>query len=541
MILIASGAYLEGEFVSEVGLLPPSFLPIGNRRLYEYQVDFIRSNQKENDEVFLSVPSSYKLEDYDRKKLKSLDVTVLQVPDELTLGESILYSWSSTAKTYTSLKILHGDTLFQNLVVPLGDVISIHKNLGYYRRAILNETDGLIKGINDDWSEDSKSVISGYFSFAKPLVLMRLLIQARNDFVEAISEYNKILPLKAVKSGTWLDFGHINSFFNSRTVITTQRAFNSLKINRRTVTKKSKSNPRKIVAESKWFEELPRRLRIYTPHLLSRIAEVDSEDEPYYELEYLQLLPLNDLFVFAKLNKSRWKNIFVGIHCFLEDMSKHKPEKITNQQLAMYDALYLEKTLARLKDYRAESGRDIDSKAVVLKDGTKLSLREIAENTQEYIKKCEQKDISIVHGDLCFSNILFDTRSESVKCIDPRGITPQNEPSIYGDKRYDLAKLYHSVIGMYDFIVAERYSIELEENGFSALNFPGRGDLIENVEKIFLAQIIELSDYEETEILAITIQLFLSMLPLHYESKSKQNAFLNNAIRLYEKLLERQR
>src|SRR5690606_40930853 len=43
---------------------------------------------------------------------------------------------------------------------------------------------------------------------------------------------------------------------------------------------------------------------------------------------------------------------------------------------------------------------------------------------------------SIMHGDFCFSNILFDSRSNRIKLIDPRGINANGEISIYGDQKY---------------------------------------------------------------------------------------------------------
>lgn len=55
MILITSAAYVDQEFVSEIGLIPPSFLPVQNRRLYELQVEMLRE-QDLNDDIHLSIP-----------------------------------------------------------------------------------------------------------------------------------------------------------------------------------------------------------------------------------------------------------------------------------------------------------------------------------------------------------------------------------------------------------------------------------------------------------------------------------------------------
>ncbi len=72
--------------------------------------------------------------------------------------------------------------------------------------------------------------------------------------------------------------------------------------------------------------------------------------------------------------------------------------------------------------------------------------------------KLLQKDnFSIVHGDLCFSNILFDIKTNILRLIDPRG--EFGEFDIYGDVRYDIAKLSHSVSGRYDFIINDLFQL----------------------------------------------------------------------------------
>lgn len=68
---------------------------------------------------------------------------------------------------------------------------------------------------------------------------------------------------------------------------------------------------------------------------------------------------------------------------------------------------------------------------------------------------------SVIHGDFCFSNILYDFRAEEVKTIDPRGMTPNGEQTIYGDIRYDVSKLSHSILGLYDWIIAGYYHMEI--------------------------------------------------------------------------------
>ena len=62
---------------------------------------------------------------------------------------------------------------------------------------------------------------------------------------------------------------------------------------------------------------------------------------------------------------------------------------------------------------------------------------------------------SVMHGDYCFSNILYDMRNHTIKLIDPRGFLNRERGfSFYGPYIYDYFKLAHSYIGKYDFIIS---------------------------------------------------------------------------------------
>ena len=72
-------------------------------------------------------------------------------------------------------------------------------------------------------------------------------------------------------------------------------------------------------------------------------------------------------------------------------------------------------------------------------------------------------ELTPIHGDFCFSNLLYDCKVRLVKMIDPRG--EFGVPGVFGDRRYDLAKLAHSYAGGYDFIVADQFSVEVDSEG----------------------------------------------------------------------------
>ncbi|WP_139790064.1 capsular biosynthesis protein [Halomonas sp. BC2] len=535
MILIASGAYLQGEFVTEVGLIPPSFLPLGNKRLYEHQVELLNNSVFDKDDIFISLPSSYNLDPVDAERLMDLGVNVLPVPDGLSLGDAVLYCWNAAAKHYSDLTILLGDTLFMDLSLASRDVISVHENRGFYKRSTLGDSTYELDKIHDDWSSSNEKVISGYFNFSNPLFLMKSIVEAKGDFIRGVVRYHQKFDLSVVSSGQWLDFGHINSYFQSRTAITTQRAFNDLKITSRTVHKASLSKSKKIFAEGAWFDNIPSSIRLYTPALLSLDSGLEDHKNASYKLEYLYLLPLSDLYVFGRLTTESWSAIFGSLLGMLQDFCGHSPcadNSISHEEI---NSFYLEKTMSRLDEYYLKKGGSIYEDEYSLASGEAVSLLQIAQRSSKYISPVSDRDVRLVHGDLCFSNLLFDSRVESIKCIDPRGLTPSGKISIYGDQRYDLAKLYHSVIGLYDFIIAGRYKIESYQ-GRRYISFPFDLSFEEVMGDLFNRVLLEKLGYSEKEILAISVHLFLSMLPLHSDRLDRQDAFILNAIRLFDKL-----
>jgi hypothetical protein len=210
MILITSAAYVTSDFVSEIGKIPPSFLPVGNKRLYKYQLDFFKDL---TGDIYLSIPSDYKMQKSDRDYLKSQNVHILHVPVGLTLGQSILYCWNATGKVYESLRILHGDTFFTDLKINGLDTISVDFNNGYYERAVVAEGRG-DKRIYTDLVGESESVISGYFSFSQPQVLFKGIIESNNDFIKGLAYYDQNIALKKVTQNGWLDLDILIVFFN---------------------------------------------------------------------------------------------------------------------------------------------------------------------------------------------------------------------------------------------------------------------------------------------------------------------------------------
>ncbi len=143
-------------------------------------------------------------------------------------------------------------------------------------------------------------------------------------------------------------------------------------------------------------------------------------------------------------------------------------------------------------------------------------------------------DIGILHGDFCLSNILFDFRRNSIKVVDPRGYVEPGQPCLFGDTRYDIGKLHHSIMGGYDFIIAGYYA--LDQTAPYALSLEvASAEAQSAIERHFRALICQDDVQRERIAAAISVLLFFSMLPLHAEDPRRQWAFLANGYRLYQR------
>ena len=148
----------------------------------------------------------------------------------------------------------------------------------------------------------------------------------------------------------------------------------------------------------------------------------------------------------------------------------------------------------------------------------------------------------LFHGDLCLSNILYDSRLNTFRAIDPRGILSSNQTgvvSLVASQVYDMMKLCHSFLGGYDFInygyiALSSYSISSSLDVAIDFSLPENVALVQNLASgLSFDGIHSLSDYYPS-----TILLFLSMLPLHSDSPEKQLTLLANSFKIYQDCLK---
>ena len=525
--LITSAAYLGQELAAEFGKIPPAFLPVGVSRLYDVQAARLGAGGP----IHLTIPESFVPQPFDQRRLQELDVILVPVPEGLLLGEAIVYAINSIDMPAGPVQILHGDTLIGEVPAGALDLIGVHDEGDDYSWAAVDVADGLATGLEviaaAEGRDDSRPVACGYFAFESSSRLVRAITRARGDFIEGLNLYARERPVQAVRIAQWNDFGHIQTYFRSRRVITTARSFNMLHIDATTV-RKSSGDVAKMQAEADWLDRLPAPLLPFSARLLETGS---ASGTAFYRTEYQYAPTLSELFVFCQVGRATWKNILRSCRDFLQTCTRYDGGGSGDAVLA---ELAVAKTQARLERYARETGFDIDRPTRL--DGRPLpSLRQIAQEVAQAIDLASGRPDTVMHGDFCFSNILYNSRAARISVIDPRGYVQDGQPSLFGDTRYDLAKLSHSIAGRYDHILAGRYELRRDASHAFALSFES------SAHHRWLRN--SLDEFEVDGLLAgsrgvraVTVGLFLSMLPLHADRPDRQAAFIANALRLYDEL-----
>lgn len=517
--IIASGTFLADGLSAELGMIPPCLVPLGNDHLLSFQYSSIC---KLVDRVFVSLPEGFDLQPIDQNRIESLGVEILYSDPTLKIGEAIANCVNSIGLYDHELMILYGDTIISGLEAFPSNAASIHRGWGEYRWAEL----GKIFGAKAEAYPDL--TLSGAFSFSSIPSLLRSIVRAKGDFLNAISLYNETLEIQLINSGDWFDFGHVQTYFQSTGILTTQRDFNFVQINKREVVKAS-HNSQKMKAEADWFKNIPSHMATFTPAFLGN-REFDGMSG--YATANTYLSTLANLAVFGNLKPTTWSNMLSACAEFLHECRNVIPPKPLNLRAAYF---FGDKTKTRIAKFlHSEAGSQMLSCKAI--DGQALPLiYEVLDVTDEIIHTADHGYECMVHGDFCFSNIFFDFRSTCIKVIDPRGELPDGTSSIFGLQSYDIAKLAHSIIGGYDLIMADYIKCDIVGDNMQMDSSFLETERWKKLEDVFADSEIA-SSFDMLQINAMVVHLFLSMLPLHADRQDRQAAMLAMAYKLYRKI-----
>lgn len=525
LVIINSGAYAHQELSAEFGALPPAFLPIGLNRLYELQSRMFAAS---GCELILTLPESFEVPVWDANRLQELGFTVLRTADDLPLGEALLQALGQTGFADRPLRLLHGDTLLTGFDPARDDTVAVADGRDGYRWAVVaSDAKGRVTGVSRPTlvRDDSHGeLLCGYYALASARTFAAQLALARGDFHAGLQAYAVAHGLTTFSADRWLDFGHVQTFFNSRRVVATARAFNTLQIGESRVRKRSFSASGKLRAEARWLREAPPTLAPFCARLLD---EGEDDEGYFYDTEYEYMPTLAELYVFGALSPSSWARVLASCVDFMERSSQSGRGAVIDGHL---HGLVVNKTRERMERFSRNDGFDLDAPNM-LNGRPAPSLNACLEDISSVLENCGDEP-AVLHGDFCFSNILYNFRTNRIRLIDPRGQTETGEFSLLGDMRYDLAKLMHSLCGRYDLIVAGRFSggrVGAHAFEFALAPEDWRVKLEETAKSLVVGGV----RLDSEVVWAAMTSLFLSMVPLHADRPDRQHAFLANALRLH--------
>lgn len=331
--------------------------------------------------------------------------------------------------------------------------------------------------------------------------------------------------IRAEIAASWLDCGNPDRHAASQRALLQQRAFNELDVDATfgTITKRSRQ-VEKFIDEINYLRLLPADLSILFPRVVDHSTEID---DPHLTLEFYGYPTLAELFVFDNLDPTVWHRIFEHLHQLVTQGFMAHPFAV---EPAAIQAMYLKKLADRLAATTGPPALTalLTTTDPVVVNGVPLApIATLWPRIEEAVAKLEHSARGgIIHGDLCFSNVLYDVRAGICKLIDPRGSFGRS--GIHGDVRYDIAKLWHSIAGGYDFITADlfRVAVDGQEATLDILQRANHGRIQEEFEAIFFRS------FDRAEIEVITALLFASLPPLHYDKPDRQVAMHLRALQL---------
>lgn len=350
----------------------------------------------------------------------------------------------------------------------------------------------------------------------------------RPEIAGILEQVRENAPVRVVRAGSWLDCGNPDMQARAHQALLQARAFNEVTIDPvlSTLTKRSRDSE-KFINEINYLRLLPPDLAVLFPRVIG--YSTDWSD-PWVEMEYYGYPTLSEVFLFENVDPGVWYRVFLHLSQIVQTTFGKHTRPIS--PAAIYE-MYVGKTRRRLATMRCapELAALVHHEGEVVINGKAMPNLVLLWNRieRDVQRLADTVRGSIVHGDLCLSNILYDLRSRICKLIDPRGSF--GDVGIYGDPRYDVAKLWHSVHGLYDFIVNDLFRvslagthIELSIRGTSA-----HRDIEDRFARVFFG-----ASFEPREVQLISALLFASMPALHYDNPQRQLAMYARALQLFD-------
>ena len=539
-VLILSAGKIEKELEKIFGSIPSGLIPLNGKPVIFRIID------KLLDEGFtkISITVGYKREILQeiisKQYKKKIELEFIYTEFDKPPGNSI-----KTAINYCpeeKLLVILGDTLIENNLIELlnkkNDTVLISDRFKKPENwCVITTKNKKLDSIFDKVKNLTKKLehyaLVGIYYFEN----MNSLRYTLDTFDENEKlEISSIIKKYKIKNNIyvelakeWNDVGHIENYFTTKQFMLKTRYFNSLQLDSTSkIVTKTSENTDKLINEIHWYQNIPSEIS----KLIPKIIDSKISGKPFLKLEYMDLPTLAEIWLYSEFSSDFWFKIIEKLFETLDKFNKYS-ENVTIQE---YNSIYFEKTVERVNELVNSDDlfKKIFNQEFIFINGKKFKNWYLMKEQLE-LKINElfnEDDNCFIHGDQCFSNILYNSENKNFKLIDPRGKWGHD---VYGDIKYDIAKIRHSVTGGFDTITNGLYSaIYNETDGiFIDLYKPKNYEV---VSKKLDSRIKERWNLDEIKI--IEGLLFISMLPLHKDHSERQLALYGIGIQRLNEVLE---
>lgn len=301
------------------------------------------------------------------------------------------------------------------------------------------------------------------------------------------------------------------------------RAYNSFQIDNELGTTTKISQNLKLKQEAKYILSLPESLKVLFP----RIISFEELEETFkLKMELLGYRNLGEKMVYDSFDPDFWESISFKICKHIENFQQFKvlgKSKYLKQ-------MFIDKTE---KEYSNlingfEFFKSLTQQDKLIIDGQEcFNFEKNWLQIKPYIEShlIDSENFNIVHGDMCFSNILFGQYKDTpiIRYVDPRGSF--GKEWIYGHSIYDFAKLAHSFDGGYEYFIFDQFKVVQE--GKDLFNI-----IFSNDNKFKISEIFKNKIKNFNKVNIIQGLIFVGMCARHYDSLERQKAMYLTGIKL---------
>ncbi|MCB1745034.1 MAG: NTP transferase domain-containing protein [Gammaproteobacteria bacterium] len=521
--VILTAARADTTICEVFGDLPTGLIPVNGKPIIFYILEKLFAAGIR--EVYIGV-------DHQQDKLRRLASTFFA--DKLSLhfvhtskakgpGDSLLTIFAAIGSGPVVVNL--ADTYVRQLdYSALDDAILLSTDFVDERKwATAEVRDGQVVRFKDKQPSDVNGVyaLTGVYGFADVSLFQDFAPGNGNLEITALLQFyqQRRGRFRAVQTCEWLDFGHIDRYYASKNKLLHSRAFNTLEYNDTlgTITKRSR-NVDKFRAEIKWQTNLPKNISVLAP----RVIDYSLDDDPFIEMEFYSYPSLAEIWLFSEMNERVYFSIIDKLFTIL-DLFRQNEGSVCARE---YTEVYVDKTRTRLAAIDNPVLVALLERDTVNVNGRQLAgwprlcdtVFDLASSLYDANGNC------FLHGDFCFSNILYDLRSGITRVIDPRGHWGH---SAYGDIKYDIAKLRHSICGDYDYVVNDLYDVRIGEVGVDYQIYSSDRSKV----KCYFDRKVA-SAYSLSQVQLIEGLLFLSMIPLHSDCPRRQSVMFAKSMEL---------